>query len=170
MRYKALDDTIQKEFTKFKYSTESDIRVVFFYLGTEGMSGFTTHLFFFFFLWIGFWLSRKHPIPRVGKGVLGFGIKCAPSREGVSALDHQATPAASPLTSYRPGSGQVTDTFFYMGTEGMSGFTTHLLPLKKWPGDWHFLFYVGTEGMSSFHNHWGPGVNRAYHRRYRFWV
>jgi hypothetical protein len=30
----------------------------------------------------------------VGKGVPGFGIERAPSREGVSALDHQATPAA----------------------------------------------------------------------------
>ncbi len=34
------------------------------------------------------------PIPRVGKGLTGFGIEHAPSREGVSALDHQATPAA----------------------------------------------------------------------------
>jgi hypothetical protein len=31
------------------------------------------------------------PIPRVGKG---FGLERSPSREGVSALDHQATPAA----------------------------------------------------------------------------
>jgi hypothetical protein len=42
--------------------------------------------------------SRKRgeaPDPyRVGKGVPGFGIEHAPSREGVSALDHQATPAA----------------------------------------------------------------------------
>jgi hypothetical protein len=41
--------------------------------------------------------SRKGieaPIPRVGKGLPGFGIKRAPSRERVSALDHQATPAA----------------------------------------------------------------------------
>jgi hypothetical protein len=30
----------------------------------------------------------------VGKGVPGFGIERAPSREGVSALDHQAAPAA----------------------------------------------------------------------------
>ncbi len=36
----------------------------------------------------------KHPIPRGGKGEPGFGIERAPSREGVSALDHQATPAA----------------------------------------------------------------------------
>ncbi len=41
--------------------------------------------------------SRKRgeaPIPRVGKWLPGFGIEQAPSREGVSALDHQATPAA----------------------------------------------------------------------------
>jgi hypothetical protein len=31
----------------------------------------------------------------VGKGVPGFRIERAPSRAGVSALDHQATPAAS---------------------------------------------------------------------------
>jgi hypothetical protein len=30
----------------------------------------------------------------VGKVLLGFGIERAPSREGVSALDHQATPAS----------------------------------------------------------------------------
>ncbi len=44
--------------------------------------------------------SRKGgeaPIPRVGKGLPGFGIERATSREGVIALDHQATPAASPL-------------------------------------------------------------------------
>jgi hypothetical protein len=29
----------------------------------------------------------------VGKGLPGFGIKRAPSREGVGALDNQATPA-----------------------------------------------------------------------------
>jgi hypothetical protein len=40
----------------------------------------------------------KHPIPRVGKGVPGFGIERAPSCEGVSALDHQATPAALPMS------------------------------------------------------------------------
>ncbi len=42
--------------------------------------------------------SRKRgeaPIARVGKGLPGFGIERAPSREGVNALDHQATPAAS---------------------------------------------------------------------------
>ncbi len=39
----------------------------------------------------------KHPIPRVGKGVPGFGLERAPSREGVSALDHQATPAATTM-------------------------------------------------------------------------
>ncbi len=41
--------------------------------------------------------SRKRDealIPRVGKGLPGFRIERAPSREGVSALDHQATPAA----------------------------------------------------------------------------
>jgi hypothetical protein len=46
------------------------------------------------------------PIPRVGKGLPGFGIGRAPSREGVSALDHQATPAASPVhliaTTFNP--------------------------------------------------------------------
>jgi hypothetical protein len=42
--------------------------------------------------------SRKMgeaPIPRVGKRLPGFGIERAPSREGVSALDHRAKPAAS---------------------------------------------------------------------------
>ncbi len=34
------------------------------------------------------------PIPRVGKGLPRFGIERALSREGVRALDHQATPAA----------------------------------------------------------------------------
>ncbi len=34
------------------------------------------------------------PIPRVGRGLPGFGIERAPSHEWVSALDHQATPAA----------------------------------------------------------------------------
>jgi hypothetical protein len=41
--------------------------------------------------------SRKRgeaPIPRVGRGLPGFGIERGPSREGVSALDHQATLAA----------------------------------------------------------------------------
>ncbi len=36
----------------------------------------------------------KHRSLEVGKGLLGFGIKRAPFREGVSALDHRATPAA----------------------------------------------------------------------------
>jgi hypothetical protein len=49
-------------------------------------------------------LGVKHPIPRVEKGVPGFGIERAPSREGVrrasppGALDHQATPAALKMT------------------------------------------------------------------------
>jgi hypothetical protein len=34
------------------------------------------------------------PTPRVGKGVPGSGIERVPSLAGVSALDHQATPAA----------------------------------------------------------------------------
>ncbi len=34
------------------------------------------------------------------KGVPGFGIKRAPSREGVSAVDHQATPAAPDFSQY----------------------------------------------------------------------
>jgi hypothetical protein len=34
------------------------------------------------------------PIPRVGKEVPGFGIERAPFLAGVSALEHQATPAA----------------------------------------------------------------------------
>jgi hypothetical protein len=41
--------------------------------------------------------SRKRgeaPIPRVRKGLPGFGIERAPSNDAVSALDHQATPAA----------------------------------------------------------------------------
>ncbi len=41
--------------------------------------------------------SRKRVearIPRVGKGLSGFGIERASSREGFSVLDHQATPAA----------------------------------------------------------------------------
>jgi hypothetical protein len=37
----------------------------------------------------------------VGKGLPGFGIERAPSREGVSALDHQATPAALQALSIR---------------------------------------------------------------------
>jgi hypothetical protein len=40
------------------------------------------------------WKRGEAPIPRVGKGLPGFRIKRASSREGVSALDHQATPAA----------------------------------------------------------------------------
>jgi hypothetical protein len=39
-------------------------------------------------------------IPRVGKGLPGFGIERAPSREGVSALDHQSTPAAQTLSYF----------------------------------------------------------------------
>jgi hypothetical protein len=43
-------------------------------------------------------ISRKRgeaPLPRVGKGLPGFRVEGAASREGVSALDHHAiTPAA----------------------------------------------------------------------------
>jgi hypothetical protein len=41
------------------------------------------------------WKRGEAPIPRLGKGLPGFGIEHAPSRVGVSALDHQATPTAN---------------------------------------------------------------------------
>jgi hypothetical protein len=42
----------------------------------------------------------KHPIPRVGKGVPGFGIERAPSREGVSALVHRRPHRRPSLSSH----------------------------------------------------------------------
>ncbi len=41
------------------------------------------------------WKRGEAPIPRKGKGLPGFGIEPAPSREEVSALDHQATLVAA---------------------------------------------------------------------------
>ncbi len=45
------------------------------------------------------WKRGEAPIPRVGKGLSGFRIERAPPCEGVSALDHQATPALAPSYS-----------------------------------------------------------------------
>jgi hypothetical protein len=73
----------------------------------------------------------------VGKGVPGFGIERAPSREGVSALDHQATPAANVVPYLAP---EACEQIFKARAQidCMHG-QNHILPTKKS----HGLFSYG---------------------------